>query len=188
MIVVVTVSNVLLECNTNALHWPFTSSPIPMLYLMWGLFRRFNNTICSGGSSSGPVGDVANNNTVNTVYISHSDSEMPPDLIHQMRLPMLNFKSMVNVRILHLSAASTVSLSAASSAVTPFCQGEISAELALAACASLMVLSEPITFNIPMLITHVIIVIALSHTHICVQHLKDYNFGLKKFCTGLRPQ
>ncbi len=31
-----------------------------------------------------------------------------------------------------------------------------------------------------MLITHLIIVTSLSHTHICVQHLKDYNLGKKK--------
>ena len=53
--------------------------------------------------------------------------------------------------------------------------------LAMAPCASLMVLSEPITFNIQMLITHLKIVISLSHTHTCVQHLKDYNFGQKNF-------
>ena len=51
--------------------------------------------------------------------------------------------------------------------------------LAMAACASLMVFSGPIAFNIQMVITHLIIVILLSHTHICVQHLKDYNFGQK---------
>ncbi len=60
--------------------------------------------------------------------------------------------------------------------------------LAMAAYASLIVLSEPITFNIQVLITHLIIVISLSHTHICVQHLNDYNFGEKNFCIGLRPQ
>ena len=59
---------------------------------------------------------------------------------------------------------------------------------AMTVCASLVVLSEPITFNFQMLISHTIIVISLSYTHICVQHLKDYKFGLKKFCTGLRPQ
>ena len=52
--------------------------------------------------------------------------------------------------------------------------------LAMTLSGSLVVFSEPITFNIQMLITHLIIVISLSHTHICVQHLKDYNFGLKK--------
>ncbi len=51
----------------------------------------------------------------------------------------------------------------------------------MAPCASLMVLSEPMTFNIQMLITHSKIVISLSHTHICVQHLKDYNYGQKNF-------
>ncbi len=51
----------------------------------------------------------------------------------------------------------------------------------MAACASLIVLSEPMIFNFQMLITHLIIVISLSHTHIFVQHLKDYNFGQKKF-------
>ncbi len=48
-------------------------------------------------------------------------------------------------------------------------------------CASLVALSDPITFNIQMLITHLIIVISLSNTHTCIQHLRDYNFGLKKF-------
>ena len=57
----------------------------------------------------------------------------------------------------------------------------------MAACASLMVLSEPIIFNIQMLITHLIMVISLSHTHICVQHLKDYNFGQKKFSQAQDP-
>ncbi len=52
--------------------------------------------------------------------------------------------------------------------------------LAMAACGSLMVLSEPITCNIQMLITHLIIVISLHLMHICVQHLKDHNFGVKK--------
>ena len=52
--------------------------------------------------------------------------------------------------------------------------------LAMAPCVSLMVLSEPITFNIQMLIAHLKIVISLSHTHICVQHQKDYNWS-KKF-------
>ncbi len=51
--------------------------------------------------------------------------------------------------------------------------------LAMTVWASLVVVSEPITFNIQTLITHLIIVISPSHTHICVQHLKDYNFGLK---------
>ncbi len=60
--------------------------------------------------------------------------------------------------------------------------------LAMTLCASLVVLSEPITFNVQMLITHLIIVISLSHTHTCIQHLKDYNFGVKKIFTGLRPQ
>ncbi len=59
--------------------------------------------------------------------------------------------------------------------------------LAMAACASLVVLSEPLIFNIQVLITPLIIVISLSHTHTCVQHLKDYNFRVKKFCTDLRP-
>ncbi len=54
-------------------------------------------------------------------------------------------------------------------------------------CASVVVLSEPITFNIQMLITHLIIVISQSHTHICVQHLKDYNFGLKKLSQAGAP-
>ncbi len=53
--------------------------------------------------------------------------------------------------------------------------------LAMAACASLMVFSEPISFNIQILITHLVIVISLSHTHICVQHLKEYNLGQKNF-------
>ncbi len=47
--------------------------------------------------------------------------------------------------------------------------------------ASLVVLSEPMTFNIQMLITHLIIVISLSHTHTCVEPLKDYNYGAKIF-------
>ncbi len=47
--------------------------------------------------------------------------------------------------------------------------------------SSLMVLSEAITINIQMLITHLKTVISLSYTHICVQHLKDYNFGQKNF-------
>ncbi len=51
--------------------------------------------------------------------------------------------------------------------------------LTMAPCVSLMVLSEPITFNIEMSITQLIMVISLSHRHICVQHLKDYNFGVK---------
>ncbi len=38
-----------------------------------------------------------------------------------------------------------------------------------------------------MLITHLIMVISLSHTHICVQHLKDYNFGQKKFSQAQDP-
>ncbi len=46
-------------------------------------------------------------------------------------------------------------------------------------CASLVVSSEPITFNIQMFISHLIIVISLSHTHASIQHLKDYNVGLK---------
>ncbi len=53
--------------------------------------------------------------------------------------------------------------------------------LAMTACASLVVLSEPIAFNIQVLITHLIIIISLSHTHICIQSLNNYNFGLKKF-------
>ena len=48
-------------------------------------------------------------------------------------------------------------------------------------CASLVVLSEPITFHIQMLITHSTIVISLSDTHTCVEPKKDYNFGVKKF-------
>ena len=60
--------------------------------------------------------------------------------------------------------------------------------LAMTVCASLAVLSEPITFlNIQVLITPLKTVISMSHTHTCVQHLKDYNFWVQK-CTGLRPQ
>ncbi len=39
--------------------------------------------------------------------------------------------------------------------------------LAMTVCASLVVLSEPITFNFQMLITHLKLVISLSHTHLC---------------------
>ncbi len=46
-------------------------------------------------------------------------------------------------------------------------------------CASLMVLSEPITFNIQMLITHLIIVISQSHTHMC-SALKGLQLWSKK--------
>ncbi len=52
--------------------------------------------------------------------------------------------------------------------------------LAMTLCASFVVLSEPIIFNIQMLITHLITVTSLSQTHTCIQHLKDYNFGVKK--------
>ncbi len=48
-------------------------------------------------------------------------------------------------------------------------------------------LSEPITFNIQVLITHLIIVISLSHTHTCIQQLKDYNFGIKNFALAWDP-
>ena len=36
---------------------------------------------------------------------------------------------------------------------------------------------ESITFNIQVLTTPSIIVISLSHSHTCVQHLWEYNFG-----------
>ncbi len=38
-----------------------------------------------------------------------------------------------------------------------------------------------------MLIAHLIMVISLSHTRICVQHLKDYNFGQKIFAQTRDP-
>ncbi len=38
-----------------------------------------------------------------------------------------------------------------------------------------------------MFITPLKIAISPSHTHICVQLLKDYNFGLKKFSQAWDP-
>ncbi len=38
-----------------------------------------------------------------------------------------------------------------------------------------------------MLITHLKIVISLSHTHTCVQPLKYYNFGIKNFAQAWDP-